>query len=140
LRISKILELFSSVAGEVMRNPLPLFSVSRNKESFDDVDVGKQTMAGAKGNQGLSCHPQQRSRIRKLGGACVSARDGRPADHLPVWQVSLFINPYSKRIPLFLCSFLCCHPPNSIFTCVTLQIQENCLWNISGLFLRKEVS
>ena len=21
------------------------------------------------------------------------------------------------------------HPPNSLFTCVTLEIQENCLWN-----------
>lgn len=36
-----------------------------------------------------------------------------------------------------LCSFLCCHPPNSLFTCVTLESQANCLGNISGLFLRK---
>ena len=88
-----------------MGNSLLLYSVSRNKESFGNVAVGRWKVEG-----------ERRPSPFKASSAeekypYVSARDERPIHHLPVWQFVLFINPHSKRSLLCLCSFLCCHPP-----------------------------
>lgn len=49
-----------------------MYSVSRNKESFGNVAVGRWKVE-VKGGQGLSRYPQQRKSI-----PTDSARDGRP--------------------------------------------------------------
>lgn len=87
------------VAKEIVGNSLLLYSVSRNKESLGDVAVGRWKVEGE-------------GRPRPFMAS--SAEKHYPyvsAHHLPVWQFVLFINPHSKRSLLFLCSFLCCHPP-----------------------------
>ena len=93
------------VAKEIVGNSLWLYSVSRNKESFGNVAVGRWKVEG-----------EGRPRPFKVSSAeekypYDSARDGRPIYHLPVWQFVLFINPHSKRSLLFLCSFLCGYLP-----------------------------